>query len=438
MHMASRIVFQSRWVKLAGATAIAVQLNAGTSLLAQGNEPVTPPKVLASNATQPATIPVYTVADCIHVAFERQPALTAARHSVAAKQAASNGLNRFNINYLFAPDISYRRQQSCKGVSAAQAELMQAEIDTNYAVTRTYFTAIYARLQYDVTAEILTKLELDRADLKRSIDAGAKDYNSSMLDRLDIGINLAKARQLEADAGMNRALAALREAMGIGLECSSFQLADLSLPDPKINVDRCDIVNMALARRGELMQVLIAADIFHLEVDAQGRFCFRTLVRTFANAGDIHSQPVPPGIRNGDYRPGAIGFEMPVNLAGPRNSRVEQACQYSGRADAVVAKTKELIALEAEDGFAKWNEAVRKSGFTKDATDKAQRYIRQLEEDRAGGAKILPEDMTTSRILAATAAAAKNEAMYQQVLALANLERITAGGFSAGFSPTHP
>jgi outer membrane protein TolC len=437
MHMAARFVFQPRWSHFVGAAAVAVQLSGGVSLFGQGNE-VAPPKVLASNTTQAAAIPIYNVADCIRVAFEKQPALAAARHSVAAKQTASEGLNKFNVNYLFAPDIAQRRQQSCKGVSAAQAELTQAEIDTAYSVTRTYYSAIYARLQHDVAADILTKLELDRADLKRSIDAGAPGFNTSMMDRLDIAINLAKAKQLEAEAGMNRALAALREAMGIGLECSSFQLAELVLPDPKVNVDRCEIVNLALARRGELMQVLIAADIFHLEIDAQGRFFFRTLVRTFANGGDIHSQPVPPGERNGNYRPGAIGFEMPVTLAGPRNSRIEQACQYSGRADAVVAKTRELIALEAEDGVAKWQEAVRKSTFTKDATDKAQKFIRQLEEDRAAGANIKPEDMTANRILAAQASASKNEAMYQQVLALANLERITAGGFSAGFTPTHP
>jgi outer membrane protein TolC len=427
-----------RWARFVGAAALAVQLGSGATLLAEDKAPVTPPKVLASNTGNPGAIPIYNVGDCIRIAFERQPALAASRHSVAAKQAAANGLNRFNLSYVFVPDIAIRRQQSCKGVSAAQAELMQAEIDTNYAVTRTYFTAIYARLQYDVAADILSKLEFDRADLDRVIKSGAKGYDTSMLDRLDIAINLAKAKQLEAEEGMNRALAALREAMGIGLECSSFQLADLSLPDPKVQPDRCEIVNLALARRGELMQVMIAADIFRLEIDAQGRFRFKSLVRTFSNAGDIHSQPVPPGLRNGDYRPGAIGFELPVNLAGPRDSRVEQACQYSGRADAVVAKTKELIALEAEDGMAKWREASRKAAFTKDATAKAQKYIKQLEEDRQNGAQIKPEDMTTNRLLSVQAAVAMNESLFQQILALANLERITAGGFSAGFSPTQP
>ncbi len=434
--MNGRINFHPRWIKFAGAAALAMHLGGGADVFAQGGS--APPKVLASNTTNPATIPVYTVSDCIRVAFDRQPALSAARHSVAAKQAAANGLHKFNVAYLFVSDISVRRQQSCKGVSAAQAELMQAEIDTAYAVTRTYYTAIYARLQYDVAADILTKLEFDRADLKRALEGGAPGLNAPMQDRLDIAINLAKAKQLEAEEGMNRALAALREAMGVGLECSSFQLADMSLADPRIIPDRCEIVNLALARRGELMQVLLAADIFRLEVDAQGRSYFRSIVRTFASAGDIHSQPVPPGLRNGDYRPGAIGFEMPVNLVGPRNARVEQACQYSGRADAVVAKTKELIALEAEDGFAKWREASRKVGFTKDAVAKAQKYIKQLEDDRQNGAKILPEEMTTSRLLAVQASVALNEAMFQQILALANLERITAGGFSAGFSSTQP
>lgn len=437
--MTGRINIQGRWINLAGAAALALQVGIGTDAFGQAKEAVTPPKVMASNTVNAGSIPIYTVADCVRIAYERQPALTAARHGVAAKQAAANGLSRRNFNYLFAPDIDVRRKQSCKGVSAAQAELMQAEVDTHYAVTRTYYTAIYARLQYDVAADILTKLQFDREDLDRALKAGAPKLSAPMLDRLDIAINLAKAKQLEAEEGMNRALAALREAMGIGLECSSFQLADLSLPDPTVTPDRCDIVNLALARRGELMQVLIAADVFRLEVDAQGRiFRFKTVGRTFASAGDIHSQPVPPGLRNGDYRPGAIGFEMPVTLAGPRDSRVEQACQYSGRADAVVAKTKELIALEAEDGFAKWNEATRKCAFTKDAVNKAKKYIKQLEEDRKEGATILPEDMTMSRLLAVQANVALNEAMFQQVLALANLERITAGGFSAGFSPTQP
>jgi len=394
--------------------------------------------VPAAPAAPAATIPIYDLASCIQIAMERQPALAAARASLAAKQAARNGLAQPRLMYLFASDINLRREQSCKGVNAAQAELMQAEYDTAYAVTRTYFTAIYARLQYDVTTGVVTKLQLDRADLKRLVDAGDPMYNTSMLDRLDIAIGLAQSKQQEADEGVRRALAALREAMGMGLECSSFQLADLSLLDTGVKPEKCDIVNLALSRRGEMMQVLMAADVVRLEVDAQGRHLFRPLVNTFAAGGDIHSSPVPPGIRNGEYRPGAIGPEMPVLLAGPREARVEQAQAYSSRAVAVVNKTRELIALEAEEAFFKWEEANRKVAFTRNATEKSKKYVRQLEEDKAAGAKVTPEDLTANRILAAQAAAALNDAMFQQVIALANLERVTAGGFSAGFTAPKP
>jgi outer membrane protein TolC len=259
-----------------------------------------------------------------------------------------------------------------------------------------------------------------------------------MLDRLDIAVGLAQSKQQEADEGMRRALAALREAMGMGLECSSFQLADLSLLDTGVKPEKCDIINLALSRRGEMMQVLMAADAVRIEVDVQGRNWFRPLVSTFAAGGDIHATPVPPGIRNGDYRPGAVPPEMPVSLAGPRNARVEQAKAYSGRADAVVNKTRELVTLEAEDAFCKWEEATRKVNFTRDAAAKANKYVKQREEDKANGANIKPEELTADRILAAQAAAALNEAMYQQVLALANLERVTAGGFSAGFTTVAP
>ncbi|MBX7104009.1 MAG: hypothetical protein K1X57_08000 [Gemmataceae bacterium] len=405
---------------------------------ANPNQPISAPKTLPPAAVSPAaTIPVYTLADCVRIGLEKQPALAASRASLAAKQAARDGIARPSFSYLFVPDIHLRRQQSLKGVSAAEAELMQAGIDTTYAVTRTYYTAIYARLQYDVAADILKKLEFDRADLDRAIKNGVREFSEPMLDRLDIAINLAKAKQLEADEGMRKALAALREAMGVSQECFSFQLADLSLPEPAAQPERCTIINLALSRRGEMMQTLLLSDVVRLEIDAQGKWCFRQLVRTFASAADIHSAPVPPGIRNGDYRPGAIGPEMPANLAGPRSARIEQANAFSARADAVVAKTRELLTLEAEDGICKWEEASKKVAFTKLATSKATKYIKQLEEDKAAGAKIKPEELTTNRVLATQAAVALNEALFQQVLALANLERITAGGFNAGLV-NHP
>ena len=43
------------------------------------------------------------------------------------------------------------------------------------------------------------------------------------------------------------------------------------------------------------------------------------------------------------------------------------------------------------------------------------------------------EDILTNEALAAQAAATYNEALYQLVVALADLQRVTAGGFDSGF-----
>jgi outer membrane protein TolC len=427
---------RQRWSRFARASSTAVLLTwlPPTATAQPGPaEPLALPQQPA--AVQAVQIPVYTVGDCIAIAHQRQPAIAAARASLTAKVAARDGISQPRLSFALARDIDQRRQQAARGVQAAAAEVTQTEWETTYAVTRTYFTAIYARLQYDAAAEILTKLTLDRADLQRILDSpdAPREYNAAMLDRLDIAINLARARQLEGEQGVKRALAALREAMGMGLDCSSFQLADLTLPEPAVVPDKCEVINLALARRGEMMQALVFAGVTKLEVDAQGRHWFRPIVRTFASASDIHSQPVPAGEANGVYRPGAVGPEMPSNLAGPKRARVEQAEAYSNRADAVVAKTRELIALEAEDAFLRWEEANRKIGFTREATTKARRYIDLLERDIKAGARIKPEEMTTNRVLATQASVAFNEALYQQILALANLERVTGGGFLAGF-----
>jgi outer membrane protein TolC len=222
--------------------------------------------------------------------------------------------------------------------------------------------------------------------------------------------------------------------MGISLECSSFQLADVRLPEPEIIPEKCDIVNLALGRRGELVQVLLASQVFRLEIDAQGRHFLRPTQRTFAAASDIHAQSVPPGIRNGEYRPGAIGPEMPVMLAGKRDTRMRLAEAYSDRADAVVTKTRELISLEAEDGYLKWLEAHEKVGSSRGAATTARRLARQTREDANQGARIKEGEILSTDILSGQATAAYYEAAFQQVLALAGLERITAGGFNACLS----
>jgi outer membrane protein TolC len=369
----------------------------------------------------------------LQIANERQPTLAAARASLAARLAAQRGVNDLRVPTLLAPDLPIRRKQSLRGVDAAQAELYQAEYDTSYAVIRMYYTAVYAHQQHQVSEEVVTGLVFWRDLVARIVQGGGDpNLNQDVVDRLNVYLKLAESKQAQALTGIERALAALREAMGVGTDCGEFRPFDTKLPVPPIKPDRDVIIALALARRGELVQAMVAADVTRLEICAQSVFKSRPLVRTFASSSDIHAKSLPTGLRNGEYRPGAVGIEMPANVAGSRESRMEQVQAYSARADAVVEKTRKLITLEAEDAFETWLEAERQV----EANREAARLSKLLaERTRNNVNNIKKEDILQTDVLSGQAQAAYNEALYHQILALANLERITAGGFSAGIVP---
>jgi outer membrane protein TolC len=378
--------------------------------------------------------PKLSLLDCLQIANERQPTLTAARASLAARLAAQRGVNDLRVPSFLAPDLPIRRKQSLRGVDAAQAELFQAEYDTSYAVIRMYYTAVYAGQQHEVAADVVTNLTFWRDLVGRIVQGGGDpNLNQDVVDRLNIYLKLAEAKQSQALTGVERALAALREAMGVGSDCGEFRPLDAKLPVPTIKPDRDAIVALALCRRGELVQAMVASDVTKLEICAQSMYKLRPQVQTFASSSDIHAKSVPTGLRNGEYKPGAMGAEMPASVAGSREARMEQVQAYSVRADAVVDKTRKLITLEAQDAFESWLESERQVESSREAARLSKLLA---ERTRNNAQNIKKDDILQTDVLAGQAQAAYNEALYHQILALANMERITAGGFNAGIVPT--
>jgi outer membrane protein TolC len=130
---------------------------------------------------------------------------------------------------------------------------------------------------------------------------------------------------------------------------------------------------------------------------------------------------------------------MPPKLFGTRPWRVEQAQDYHMRAAAVAEKTRNLIALEAADAFLRWEEAAEQSAATRRAADNAEKMSNGLRKDFLASLKVKVEDVMNAQVLAAQARSQYTEYLYHQILALADLERVTAGGFAAGLAgPPHP
>jgi outer membrane protein TolC len=385
--------------------------------------------VSAQEKVVPAPTP-FSLDQCIDLAMQRQPALAAARASLAAAEDGRQALHNLPLFARVATrELPIRQQQACLGVSIASATLAQAEWDARYAVTRNYFSVIYVRMQQALLTKVIDDLKRGRKRAKELVDAGDPDVKvtKSDLDLFDINLDLVLVRQVEATVGAEKALAALREAIGLGA-AGGFDVALGTLPPLVMSLDRDALIHLAQANRGEVAQASLAHSVTDLEVAAQQRKHFGLKVETFASASDIHVQPIPQGVANGEYRPGAIGIEMPPTLVGRHTDRVARAADLSGRAGAVVDKTLNLVALEAENSYLKWLEArdrfQRFASALPRARDVEKRLYDRLDLGKATGTEYLQAATLQDQIQAQY-----NEALYFHALALAALERITAGGY---------
>jgi len=377
----------------------------------------------AQQAAKPLTLD-----DCIALGLANQPAVVAANASLAAAEDGYRALQRMVLAQFFVRDLGIRKQQACLGIEIALAGVQQAEWETRYAITRNYYSVLYARKQLIVVNGIVDSLTDSAKKAKEFLDLGDPKIPITKIDvdTLVLNRDLVMTKVFEAQAGIDKAKAALREAMGLKRE-QAFDIAEGSLPALVENLDAKTLVDLALERRAELVQAHTASTITQLEVAAQGK-TFRRQVKTFASGADLHARPIPTGEANGDYRPGAIGLEMPPMLAGRKGDRIARAYSLSVRAGAVVDKTENLIVLEAEATFLKWREAAAKMKVLKNAPALAKGIADNVQK-RFFDKKASPEELLRTQTQVSQTQAQYNEAEYQHALALAALERVTAGGF---------
>jgi len=388
-------------------------------------------------ATAPAAeVRVLDLNACRQIALERQPAVAAARASLGAAVSRSQAVENLRVPTCLVRDLPIRRKQAAIGIVIAEAGVTRAEGDTIYGVTFSYLSAAYAITQRQVARDAIAALTDLHQRVREAVEKGlSRDVTKDDVEKTGIRLLRAQARLEETTQGEQRALSALREAMGLGPDCL-FSVADARLPDANPDVDLHTIIALALDRRGELIQAVNAAQVTGLEVDAQAARALSPSVRTFAANSDIHGQPVPAGMYEDNYRPGAVGPEMPTQISGSRSARVEQAQAYSGRAAAVAEKTRGLIALEAEQAYYRWQEAANREKRYRQAAERAAKQAKEVRERILGGIRAGSIDnVLYFQQLSSEMRVDANQARYQKLLALAALERVTAGGFNAGFTP---
>ena len=251
------------------------------------------PSPLPSPPSTASSTPTFHLDECLHLGLERAPRLAVARATLAAAADGKQGLESLHIPAFLDPEIPVRRRQAALAVMAASANLDAAERETTYAITRTYFTVLYARAQERVARNVVERLSAIHNSAKQALDAGARDVTAPDVDRALVYLRLAQTKHIEATQGIKRALAALKEAMGLGF-CGALDIAEDPLPAPTVRPNRDEIVALALARRSSLIQSNLFAQITCLEVEAQAT-SLHLRMATLAAGGDIHARQVPQG-----------------------------------------------------------------------------------------------------------------------------------------------
>ena len=383
-------------------------------------------------------LPKLGLSDCLSIALERQPKLAALRASLASAQTSQQALVDARMIAILSPDYKYRQEQAANGVAAACAELEQATHEVTQAVVWTYYSVVYARQQTKVAIDTVDFVDYYRPQVEKIVNdkkGGNREINQLTLNRLIIRLTEGKRLSLRAEAGVEKAYAALREAMGVE-PTYLFNVADEVMPDfGSFEIQKETVIAHARTRRGEVIMASRAADVTQLEAYIQWSNRFRLRTQTFAASADIHTRPIPSGRWEGEYRPDAIGPEMPANVFGHRKNRTQKINDLVARSQAVLDKTVGLVTLEAENAFVDYQFAGKAMIQSREQSDTAKKNLDTLKEvagDKVNSAATL-QQLLEAAGEAGQARAAYNEAFYQRISALANIERITAGGIKINY-----
>lgn len=369
-------------------------------------------------------------------AVANQSAVAAAQASFSAAVIRRDAVYNLRVPTFLARDLPVRRNQADLGVQVAEAGVHLAQLNASYAAAYTYLSYLYALEQEKVAADAVENL----TDLRGKLLGKEKDKKGRVPEpedriaqlHVETYLNVAKARRDEARLGAERALSGLREALGLAPDCP-LTIARCVLPDLNLTLDKRILLDLACSRRPEITQAALGVEATSLEVKAQkrpGLLAFR--VNTFAAGSDIHSNPLPAGSYDSDYKPGAVGPEMPVTINGGKHDRVAQAEALVGRAGTVLDKTKALIALETDQAFLRWVEASKRLAGYRPALRAAQQRAEEARAlyEKAGEPELMRQLLDTGAV-ASQMRADVNKARYDMLLNLAQLERVTAGGFCA-------
>jgi len=189
--------------RMLGKLLLALFLSLMASLTSTGLVDAAEPAAEGQAAAPAATESVQTLnlSECLALAGQRQPRLAAQRASLAAAEDGKRALDALALAALIDHEIPVRRRQAALGVNAAAAALDQTEREVAYAVTRSYFTVLYAREQERVAQGVVDRLTAIQKSAQDAVKIGAADTTTADVNRTLVYVRLAEGRRVQAAQG---------------------------------------------------------------------------------------------------------------------------------------------------------------------------------------------------------------------------------------------
>jgi hypothetical protein len=387
------------------------------------------PRAASAQAAGPPPAPL-SYLEAIRLAQEQRPKTRAARLMVTQREAQLAEVTRLTRTLgTVRRDLPARREQAAVAVEISRADLEGQENDVRYAAARMYVAVLYTRSVRRLAKKAGGWVEQYRAALA-AVKVPLPALDPFLAEAAGLPTLQAENRLIEAEKGEALALAALRQAVGLGPE-APLVVPDHSLPRPTPPIpEAADVLRQVRASNPQLRRVTALERIHQWEVEAQGRLHLALVADTFAASGDVHAAAIPP--EGGDeYRPAPIVPEMPPRLSGSKAARVESAQLYAAKASEITRGVERLLELRVS---AVW-ETVREKRRKLEALEK--RHAGQMEKIEAALAKPPEkgrEALLQQGILAIAAAADLEAARFEYLVALLDLERLTLGAFCPGIA----
>ncbi len=312
------------------------------------------------------------------------------------------------------------------GVDIAEVQAERARHDMVFQVTQAFYRALQAQGMAEIAEKSVAQINAQVTRAHAFFDQGMVGQNDVL--RAELGLAAAKQRQIQTRGMVEMAKASLVSLLGLPASLP-VELAGVITQAPSAPTPEGDTIEqLALKNRPELREI----ERRNAQARAAVRLAWSQMLPTIAAVGNYSINKGSAFQQEKAWYVGGV-LQWDVWEWGSSYFKIDEAEAHSQQAKEMVNKIENLVRLDAR------NTTVTLSS-SKEALLVASQAVRQAEENfrienkRYEASQSTTFDVLDAETLLTTARTQEQQALYDYMIALASLTRVT-GGADSGAQP---